>query len=106
MLKLKGKGPICLYVSLLMFDSCINIFYLYSVYFSTEEFMGHNADVKCLGIGHKSGRVMVTGGDDRKVNLWSVGKPNCIMVRKIDFIKIFVVIDHRFQGFLGVSQQV
>lgn len=43
--------------------------------------MGHNADVKCLGLGHKSGRVMVTGGDDRKVNLWSVGKPNCIMVR-------------------------
>ena len=23
---------------------------------------------------------MVTGGDDKKVNMWAVGKPNCIMV--------------------------
>jgi len=22
----------------------------------------------------------VTGGEDRKVNLWTAGKPNCIMV--------------------------
>ena len=42
--------------------------------------MAHAADVKCLGLGHKSGRVLVTGGDDRKVNLWSVGKPHSIMV--------------------------
>ena len=47
---------------------------------SSEDFTAHTADVKCLGLGHKSGRVMVTGGDDRKVNLWSVGKPQCIMV--------------------------
>lgn len=44
-----------------------------------KDFIAHTADVKCLGLGHKSGRVMVTGGDDRKVNLWSVGKPQCIM---------------------------
>ncbi|PVD20329.1 hypothetical protein C0Q70_18483 [Pomacea canaliculata] len=44
-----------------------------------QEFTAHGADVKCVGLGHKSGRVMVTGGDDRKVNLWSVGKPHCIM---------------------------
>lgn len=54
----------------------INGFFL----LSTEEFTAHGADVKCVGLGHKSGRVMVTGGDDRKVNLWSVGKPHCIMV--------------------------
>ena len=42
--------------------------------------MGHTASVKCLALGHKSGRVMVTGGDDKKVNMWAVGKPNCIMV--------------------------
>ena len=41
--------------------------------------MGHTASVKCLALGHKSGRVMVTGGDDKKVNMWAV-KPNCIMV--------------------------
>jgi len=44
-----------------------------------KDFTAHTADVKCLGLGHKSGRVLVTGGEDRKVNLWSVGKPQCIM---------------------------
>ena len=47
-----------------------------------EEFVAHGANVNCLALGHKSGRVLVTGGDDKKVNLWAVGKPNCIMVRK------------------------
>ena len=46
--------------------------------------MAHAANVNCLALGHKSGRVLVTGGDDKKVNLWAVGKPNCIMVRKKD----------------------
>lgn len=44
-----------------------------------HEFTAHSTNVTCLALGHKSGRVMVTGGDDRKVNLWAVGKPNCIM---------------------------
>lgn len=44
-----------------------------------QEFVAHGANVKCLSLGHKSGRVLVTGGDDKKVNLWAVGKPNCIM---------------------------
>ena len=50
--------------------------------------MAHGASVNCLALGHKSGRVLVTGGDDKKVNLWAVGKPNCIMVSK-DFFFIF-----------------
>ena len=41
--------------------------------------MAHAANVNCLALGHKSGRVLVTGGEDKKVNLWAVGKPNCIM---------------------------
>ena len=45
-----------------------------------EEFVAHGANVNCLAMGHKTGRVMVTGGEDRKVNLWTAGKPNCIMV--------------------------
>lgn len=53
----------------------------FHIYFSSEEFAAHGADVNCIGLGHKSGRVMVTGGEDRKVNLWSVSKPHCIMVR-------------------------
>ncbi|BFZ13005.1 hypothetical protein BsWGS_16044 [Bradybaena similaris] len=44
-----------------------------------QDFVAHAADVRCLGLGHRSGRVMVTGGDDNKVNLWSVGKPHSIM---------------------------
>ncbi|XP_066973075.1 katanin p80 WD40 repeat-containing subunit B1 isoform X17 [Macrobrachium rosenbergii] len=44
-----------------------------------QEFVAHGANVNCLALGHKSGRVLVTGGDDKKVNLWAVGKPNCIL---------------------------
>jgi len=44
-----------------------------------QEFVAHGASVNCLALGHKSGRVLVTGGEDKKVNLWAVGKPNCIM---------------------------
>ncbi|XP_022237452.1 katanin p80 WD40 repeat-containing subunit B1-like [Limulus polyphemus] len=44
-----------------------------------QEFVAHGSSVRCLAFGKKSGRVMVTGGEDKKVNLWAVGKPNCIM---------------------------
>ncbi|XP_042143033.1 katanin p80 WD40 repeat-containing subunit B1 isoform X5 [Ixodes scapularis] len=44
-----------------------------------QEFVAHGSTVKCLAIGRKSGRVMVTGGEDNKVNLWAIGKTNCIM---------------------------
>nr|CAD7264120.1 unnamed protein product [Timema shepardi] len=44
-----------------------------------EDFVAHGSNVNCLALGHKSGRVLVTGGDDKKVNLWAVGKHNCIM---------------------------
>jgi len=41
--------------------------------------VAHGGTVNCLHIGRRSGGVLVTGGDDKKVNLWSVGKPNAIM---------------------------
>lgn len=44
-----------------------------------EEFVAHGGPVNCLHIGRQSGSVIVTGGDDKKVNLWSIGKPNAIM---------------------------
>ncbi|KAG7207471.1 hypothetical protein KM043_009105 [Ampulex compressa] len=44
-----------------------------------QDFAAHTSNVNCLALGHKSGRVLVTGGDDKKVNLWAVGKQNCIM---------------------------
>jgi WD40 repeat protein len=46
----------------------------------SDEFVAHGENVNCLALGRKSGQVMVTGGDDKKVNLWAVGRPNCIMV--------------------------
>lgn len=55
--------------------------------FCTEDFVAHSSNVNCLALGHKSGRVLVTGGDDKKVNLWAVGKQNCIMVFR--FFSIF-----------------
>jgi len=45
-----------------------------------DEFAAHVGSVNCLSLGHKSGRVMVSGGDDKKVNMWAIGKPTCILV--------------------------
>jgi hypothetical protein len=47
----------------------------------TDEFAAHAGAVNCLKIGRKSSGVLVTGGDDRKVNVWAIGKPNAILVR-------------------------
>lgn len=58
----------------------------------SEEFVAHSPNVNCLALGHKSGRVLVTGGDDKKVNLWAVGKQNCIMVIS-DIIILFLLLN-------------
>ncbi|XP_024522849.1 katanin p80 WD40 repeat-containing subunit B1 homolog [Selaginella moellendorffii] len=44
-----------------------------------EEFVAHSSQVNCLKIGRKTSRVLVTGGDDHKVNMWAIGKPNAIL---------------------------
>lgn len=44
-----------------------------------QEFVAHSDNVTCLAIGPTSGRVMVTGGEDKKVNMWAIGKPNVIL---------------------------
>ncbi|XP_034829696.1 katanin p80 WD40 repeat-containing subunit B1-like [Maniola hyperantus] len=44
-----------------------------------QEFEGHKANVNCLAMGHKSNQVMATGGDDKKVNLWAIGRQDCLM---------------------------
>ncbi|EXC04046.1 Katanin p80 WD40 repeat-containing subunit B1-1-like protein [Morus notabilis] len=46
---------------------------------TSEEFVAHSAAVNCLKIGRKSSRLLVTGGEDHKVNLWAIGKPNAIL---------------------------
>lgn len=47
----------------------------------TEEFEAHSSSVSCLALGKSSGRLLATGGEDCRVNLWAVSKANCIMVR-------------------------
>jgi WD40 repeat protein len=49
--------------------------------YKLQEFVAHSSTVNCLKIGRKSSRVLVTGGEDHKVNLWAIGKPNAILVR-------------------------
>ena len=47
-----------------------------------EEFVAHSANVNCIKIGKKTHRNFITGGDDEKVNLWSIGKPSATTVSK------------------------
>ena len=46
---------------------------------TTEEFVAHSSNVTCLQIGRKSGQVLVTGGEDKSVNMWRLGKHTNIM---------------------------
>jgi katanin p80 WD40 repeat-containing subunit B1 len=47
--------------------------------YKLQEFVAHTSNVNCLKIGKKSSRVLVTGGEDHKVNMWAIGKPNAIL---------------------------
>ncbi len=44
-----------------------------------SEFIAHGSNVTACSIGHKSSRIAATGGEDKKVNLWTLNKPTCIM---------------------------
>ncbi|XP_059927132.1 katanin p80 WD40 repeat-containing subunit B1 isoform X2 [Gadus macrocephalus] len=44
-----------------------------------QEFVAHSSNVSCLALGKSSGRLLATGGEDCKVNIWGVNKSNCIM---------------------------
>ncbi|KVH89578.1 G-protein beta WD-40 repeat-containing protein [Cynara cardunculus var. scolymus] len=46
--------------------------------YKLQEFVAHSANVNCIKIGKKTHRNFITGGDDEKVNLWSIGKPSAI----------------------------
>lgn len=48
--------------------------------YKLQEFVAHTSNVNCLKIGRRSSGVLVTGGDDKKVNMWAIGKPDSIMV--------------------------
>lgn len=47
--------------------------------YKLQEFVAHSANVNCLRIGKKACRLLITGGDDHKVNLWALGKPTSLM---------------------------
>lgn len=40
-----------------------------------QEFTAHGSVVTCLQLGRKTSGVLVTGGEDKKVNVWALGKP-------------------------------
>lgn len=44
-----------------------------------DEIKAHTEKVTCLDLG-ETGRVLVTGGQDRNVNLWAIGEEKCFMV--------------------------
>ena len=48
--------------------------------FLIAEFIAHGSNVTASSIGHKCNRIAATGGDDKKVNLWTLSKPTFIMV--------------------------
>ncbi|KAK4858983.1 hypothetical protein QYF36_024854 [Acer negundo] len=47
--------------------------------YKLQEFVAHSGNVNCLRIGKKACRLLLTGGDDQKVNLWAIGKPSSLM---------------------------
>ncbi|XP_022720507.1 katanin p80 WD40 repeat-containing subunit B1 homolog isoform X2 [Durio zibethinus] len=47
--------------------------------YKLQEFVAHTANVNCLSLGKKTCRLLITGGDDHKVNVWAIGKPNSLM---------------------------
>eukprot|EP00238_Polyblepharides_amylifera_P000166 CAMPEP_0196573322 /NCGR_PEP_ID=MMETSP1081-20130531/3235_1 /TAXON_ID=36882 /ORGANISM="Pyramimonas amylifera, Strain CCMP720" /LENGTH=893 /DNA_ID=CAMNT_0041890983 /DNA_START=174 /DNA_END=2855 /DNA_ORIENTATION=- len=47
--------------------------------YKLQDFVAHAGPVNCLKIGRKSSGVMVTGGEDKKVNMWAIGKPTAIL---------------------------
>ncbi|XP_073014477.1 katanin p80 WD40 repeat-containing subunit B1 homolog KTN80.4-like isoform X1 [Typha latifolia] len=47
--------------------------------YKLQEFVAHSSNVNCLKIGRRTSRVLITGGEDHKVNLWAIGKPNAIL---------------------------
>ena len=44
-----------------------------------SEFVAHSQKVNCLQLGRNSGQVLATGGEDKRVNLWRVGRPGNIL---------------------------
>ena len=46
--------------------------------FKVHEFVAHSTEINCLSFGPKSHKVLATGGNDCKVNVWQVGNSSNI----------------------------
>nr|VDD03622.1 unnamed protein product [Brassica rapa] len=71
-----------------------------------EEFVAYSAAVNCLKIGRKPSRVLVTGGEDHKVNLWAICKPNAILVITFDASEVLVAAGAASQNNEGETQVI
>uniref|UniRef100_A0A804QQK3 Katanin p80 WD40 repeat-containing subunit B1 homolog n=1 Tax=Zea mays TaxID=4577 RepID=A0A804QQK3_MAIZE len=47
--------------------------------FAREEFVAHTLNVNCAKFGRRASRILITGGEDLKVNLWAIGKPGALL---------------------------
>ncbi|TSM20265.1 Katanin p80 WD40 repeat-containing subunit B1 [Bagarius yarrelli] len=45
-----------------------------------QDVVAHPSNVSSLVLGKSSSRLLATGGEDCRVNIWAINKPNCIMV--------------------------
>ena len=52
--------------------------------------MAHESDVNCLNIGKKSSRLFITGGVDRKVNLWTIGQTSSLLVYSMPISTVYL----------------
>eukprot|EP00953_Heterococcus_sp_UTEX-ZZ885_P032743 17082-Heterococcus_DN1.PRE.2 len=46
--------------------------------FKAHEYVAHSTKVNCVAIGPHSGAVLATGGDDKRVNVWKLGRASHI----------------------------
>lgn len=70
--------------------------------------MAHTSNVNCLKIGRKTSRILLTGGEDQKVNLWAIGKPNAILVHQSPpkFYDFIVAIGYIFYVYTNLPSQL
>ena len=44
-----------------------------------QEFVAHSGPVRVARLGTKSGQVLATGGEDKRVNVWKIGRTSALM---------------------------
>lgn len=47
-----------------------------------RRFVGQSSDITCLCLSHAPSRLVTCGGEDGRVNLWTLDKANCVMTLK------------------------